>query len=213
MDYGLKHQYQRKFHSSLLFIGEPLNTSLISIASRAASIFFISSEERRMSAAPMFSFSLHNLRVPGMGTIHGFLHNIQAREICAGVACFCSANSSRRANRAYAVRPAQIIHTCFRKPPMKNLTLFYQVGHHGCHRLRLHLWTLSVHSVLMFCSSYFDLLLYCRESTAVGRKHRYKNYGRTYLYSHFRPINAKKVSLLESLKRVIDLKCVYLQRE
>lgn len=34
-----------------------------------------------MSAASMFSFSLHNLRVPGIGTIHGFLHSIQAREI------------------------------------------------------------------------------------------------------------------------------------
>ena len=51
----------------LLFTGEPLNTSLMCIASRAASISFISSAERRMSAAPMFSFSLHNLRVPGMG--------------------------------------------------------------------------------------------------------------------------------------------------
>lgn len=88
------------FHASLLFTGDPLNTSLMCIMSRAASMCFISPGVSWMSSAPMFSFSLLNLRVPGMGTIHGFLHIIQAREICAGVACFCAASSSRRANRA-----------------------------------------------------------------------------------------------------------------
>ena len=88
------------FRFSLPFMGEPLNTSLMGIASRAASMSLISSAESKMSAAPMFSFSRHSLRVPGMGTIHGFLHIIQAREICAGVACFCSASLSRRENSA-----------------------------------------------------------------------------------------------------------------
>ena len=47
----------RKFHASLLFTGEPLNTSLIFMASRAESISFISSLDSVMSPALIFSFS------------------------------------------------------------------------------------------------------------------------------------------------------------
>ena len=42
------------------------------------------------SAAPMFSSSRSSLRVPGIGTIHGFWASSQASAIWAGVASFRS---------------------------------------------------------------------------------------------------------------------------
>lgn len=66
--------------------GDPPNTSLISMPSRAALTAATVSAERQMSAAPMFSFRRQRWRVPGMGTIHGRLHIIHASAICDGVA-------------------------------------------------------------------------------------------------------------------------------
>lgn len=72
----------------LCFYFVPPKTPDIGIASNAWSICFTSSSDNVMSAAPAFSCNRSGLRVPGMGTIHGFLQSIHAREICAGVAFF-----------------------------------------------------------------------------------------------------------------------------
>ena len=82
------------------FYGEPLNTSPGGHRVKGSIYVFDLFGRKQDVCRPMFSFSRHSLRVPGMGTIHGFLHIIQAREICAGVACFCSASLSRRENSA-----------------------------------------------------------------------------------------------------------------
>ena len=72
-------------HFTVSFV--PPYTSDIDIVSSAWSICFTSSSDKRTSTAPAFSFNRSDLRVPGMGTIHGFLQSTQARDICAGVTC------------------------------------------------------------------------------------------------------------------------------
>ena len=84
------------FHS---FTFNPPNTSLISIPSNASSMACTSSAVNLMSAALAFSCRRLSLRVPGMGTIHGFLQSIHAREICAGVARCVSARWFISANK------------------------------------------------------------------------------------------------------------------
>ncbi len=80
-------------------MGEPPNTSLISIVSSLASMARTSFADKRISVAPMFSFRRQRQRVPGIGTIHGRLFIIHASEICEAVARCSSANRSSRANR------------------------------------------------------------------------------------------------------------------
>ena len=77
--------YYSRFHI-FFFKGEPPNTSLIGIVARASSIACTCPADSRISAAPMFSFSRHRCRVPGIGTIHGLLFIIHASAICDGVA-------------------------------------------------------------------------------------------------------------------------------
>ena len=78
----------------------PPNTADMGVASRVLSIVSTSSRERTTSAAPEFSRIRSTFRLPGMGTMYGFLHSIQAKEICAGVACLCSAKSRSSASSA-----------------------------------------------------------------------------------------------------------------
>ena len=56
-------------------------------------------------AAPRFSSSRCSFVVPGIGTIHGFCASSHASAICAGVACFRSANAfSQSTNARFAFR-------------------------------------------------------------------------------------------------------------
>lgn len=54
----------------------------------------------KTSAEAAFSRSLSSFRVPGIGTIYGFLQSIHAREICAGVAFFSESSSRVPCSRA-----------------------------------------------------------------------------------------------------------------
>ena len=73
--------------------------------SNAASISRRSSAVNWISAAPRFSSRRAMLRVPGIGTIHGFCANSHARAICARVAPLRSATfeiSARKASFAWS---------------------------------------------------------------------------------------------------------------
>ncbi len=50
------------------------------------------------STAPMFSSRRSSLRLPGMGTIHGFCASSQASAIWAGVAPFCFSDPGQQIN-------------------------------------------------------------------------------------------------------------------
>lgn len=76
------------------------NTADIGRLPSAASRSCTASGERRTPAAPAFSRMRSALRVPGMGTIQGFLQSIQARLICAGVAPFSAARRRSRSSSA-----------------------------------------------------------------------------------------------------------------
>ena len=70
------------------------------MVSRALSRASTSAGESTTSAAPAFSHIRSTFRLPGMGTMYGFLHSIQAREIWAGVARFRSARSRSSSSSA-----------------------------------------------------------------------------------------------------------------
>jgi len=62
-----------------------------------------------MSTAPKFSAKRCGFVVPGIGTIHGFCANTQAKAICAVVAYFLRAKSFNKANNfSLAIRASSV---------------------------------------------------------------------------------------------------------
>ena len=82
-------------------MGDPPNTSLISIISSSISISFTFSSVMWTSAAPAFSLSRHRWHVPRIGIIHGRLFIVHDSAICDGMAWYFSAKRSIRENNEF----------------------------------------------------------------------------------------------------------------
>ena len=88
MIYNIYHAYVIFLTPPCFFIRISPKTADIGIPSSSASMAATSPVESRISAAPAFSVSRARLRVPGIGTMYGFLQSIHASAICPLVAPF-----------------------------------------------------------------------------------------------------------------------------
>ena len=94
--YNIYHTAVTFFTSPYFFVRISPKTADMGIRSSSVSMAATSSAESRISAAPAFSASRTRLRVPGIGTMYGFLQSIHASAICPLVAPFSAASLRRR---------------------------------------------------------------------------------------------------------------------